>query len=79
MEVVLGFLWMYGVWKGWQQITSGSDFGAWIPANARSWMNQKNAAAMVVKACVAFLLGGLFAVFALVGLLLKLIEHIARG
>ena len=55
MEIVLGLLWIYGIWDGWKQ-----------------------AANIAVKACLAAVLGGLFAVFAVIGLLFKLMKYVAH-
>ena len=69
MEIVLGLLWIYGIWDGWKQITG---------ASALQWLNQKQAANIAVKACLAAVLGGLFAVFAVIGLLFKLMKYVAH-
>lgn len=78
MEIVLGLLWIYGIWDGWKQITGGSGLAAWLPTSALQWLNQKQAVNIAVKACLAVVLGGLFAVFAVIGLLFKLIKYVAH-
>ena len=69
MEIVLGLLWIYGIWDG---------LAAWLPTSALQWLNQKQAANIAVKACLAAVLGGLFAVFAVIGLLFKLMKYVAH-
>ena len=34
MEIVLGLLWIYGIWDGWKQITGASGLAAWLPTSA---------------------------------------------
>ena len=50
MEIVLGLLWIYGIWDGWKQITGASGLAAWLPTSALQWLNQKQAANIAVKA-----------------------------
>ena len=78
MEIVLGLLWIYGIWDGWKQITGASGLAVWLPTSALQWLNQKQAANIAVKACLAAVLSGLFAVFAVIGLLFKLMKYVAH-
>ena len=51
----------------------------WLEADYwLQWLNQKQAANIAVKACLAAVLGGLFAVFAVIGLLFKLMKYVAH-
>ena len=78
MEIVLGLLWNYGIRDCWKQITGGSGMAAWLPTSVLQWLNQKQAANIAVKACLAVVLGGLFAVFAVIGLIFKLMKYVAH-
>lgn len=60
----------------WRQWLGG--LAAWLPTSALQWLNQKQAANIAVKACLAAVLGGLFAVFAVIGLLFKLMKYVAH-
>ena len=59
-------------------IQSWKLYWAWLPTSALQWLNQKQAANIAVKACLAAVLGGLFAVFAVIGLLFKLMKYVAH-
>ncbi|WP_294829334.1 hypothetical protein [uncultured Gemmiger sp.] len=78
MEIAVAVLWVYGIWKGWKQISDRSGVSAWLPASALRWLNQPKVANRVIKACIAVALGGVFAVASILALLLSLMSYIAH-
>ena len=79
MNLILVLLWIYGIWSGWKQMSTGSGFiGGLLPSNSIQWLNKKVPQAIAVKAGISIILGGIFAVFGLLYLLLKLMHNISK-
>ena len=79
MNLVLVLLWIYGMWSGWKQLSySRGIIGSLVPQPPLQWLNQNQVPSIAVKAFVSLILGGIFAVFGLIALLLKLMHGVSK-